>query len=174
MVLLEIWRVSQIDPLPQEKLLSKSPASLGLKFGTGKFHFSKFKKNVLLRKYEKAFNLGARKFHFLRYKTFFWREGEGRAGVGNIRNVLRVDFFIFFFFELELKSGSYSSICSNRPKDLWHAGCHHSLVVPWGFTIHKCIDGFSTSWILAVCHRQQDRGTAKCLWKCNIACRCLV
>ena len=49
-------------------------------------------KSFLLRKYKHFFNIRARKFHFLKYKGFFWEGG------------------FFIFFELGIKSALGSSI----------------------------------------------------------------
>ena len=56
------------------------------------FCFLKYKNSFLLLKYKKFFSLRVRKFHFLKYKDFFWAV------------------FFFFFFELRPKSalGSYT------------------------------------------------------------------
>ena len=59
--------------------------------GSKIFHFQKYKKNFLLRKYRKLFNIKARKFHFLKYKEFFFG----------------VDFFHFLNILLKSAPGSY-------------------------------------------------------------------
>ena len=58
----------------------------GLK-STG-FHFRKYKKSFLLKKYNKFFNIRARKFHLLKYKKRF------------------LGWIFLLFFELGLKSGT--------------------------------------------------------------------
>ena len=52
-----------------------------------KFHFSKYSKSFLLRKYNIVLNLRARKSHFPNYKeSFLWRKCS---------NFFKVDFFLF-------------------------------------------------------------------------------
>ena len=73
---------------------------LGLK--SAGFHFRKYMKSFLLRKYKNFFNIRARKFHFLKYKEFF-------SG------------WIFFIFQS--RAENYTSL---RPaillkKRLWHS-----------------------------------------------------
>ena len=76
-----------------------------LKLGARKFHFLKYKENFFYRKYKKVFNLGTRNLQFLKYKKkFFWK---------NIRNFLESILFIFFIFEFWLKSAPGSSIYSS-------------------------------------------------------------
>ena len=53
-----------IRNLFREKFLGLRPKSAG-------FHFLKYKKNFLLRKYKKFFNLRVSKFHFQKYEEFF-------------------------------------------------------------------------------------------------------
>ena len=53
-----------IRNLFREKILGLRPKSTG-------FHFLKYKKNFLLRKYKKFFNLRVSKFHFQKYEEFF-------------------------------------------------------------------------------------------------------
>ena len=58
------------------------------------FRAWKYKKNMRLKSsisgYQENFNFGARKFHFLNYRKFFW------------------DGFFFYFFEIGLKSAQNS------------------------------------------------------------------